>query len=1609
MNTEKENIDKKGFLETGWKWFVRIFILLFFLFFLITILLQFQPIQNFAAQTITKRLSKKLDSTVEIGEVKFSLRHGVSLQDFLLQEKNGDTLIFAGTFSSTLSSNLLSALNNDIHLDELTFADCQINIKTEAGETQSNLVHILEKLNSNTKKDSQPGKPLNLELNTLNLSRAKVSVVDANTQASNIIELKEGEIQIEELNLETNTFKLSSLFLLEPYIQIRNGESSQVEMSQEIEDIKSSQSKKLSVSLDKLDIQEGWIEISGPNQTKLNSAFSPKNFRVKNLNVGMVDIAYNDDFPILMTISDANFDLDEKIFVKQLDANKIEVKRTSIILSDFNMLSNKSSISQDIEVSFSDISSISDNVLQNRIDANFKQISVATDELLYMFPGINNITQVNVQEVNQISLQGKVNGSGKNLMAKDLELRLGEELDFYGVVHLQNLGNIGSERINMGIDSITTTIPSLRTVFPGINPPENFDKLGTIRYKGRIDGYFSDLVSYGDLTTDIGHIDIDDMFINTQEGIDNASYSGKMQLRDFDLGYWSDNDNFDIVNFGVTVSDGSGLRLTNAQADISAILETFDYMGYQYKGITLTGEIDKNKFDGSLESKDKNLDFVFKGVFEFTDSLPRYDFTADIKKADLQAINLSEDPLAISGDIEVNFFGANLNTLQGEGWANNFSIIDQDTTYSLDSLYLASYMQSDSSFHFELESELANADVKGVFDLRQLHKHFLQIGHRNYPYHLQQLGIATKQDTLSDVDVAFNFDIRDSKNFLDLIGAQGLRIVDTRLQGDMNSKEDILHADIKTPSFIYKSVGLVNFHVDIHNNGSEGYATIESDTTVINANSFKPIKVISQFQKDKINFSVETTELLDPQARLSFSGELLPHDLGYELNVIGDEIVMLGESWQFTKENKFAFGKKQVFIENFVLSDGYRTVSLDDIDGTGIDIRSSNFDVELINPIIDYDKLIFTGLTSSHIQVNNLFDNRYYTGQINIDTFLINQDDFGSMNLDIHYEDDELLDLEFKVAKDNQIFALKGDYNIAKGEINTNLTVNDYPMTFFEYIIPEGISETQGTLDIGASISGPLDDLRMDGDAVVYDGGTKVDYLGAFFAFDKQSVKISEDYFDFTGVVMTDKYGNSGVVTGGLKHDFFADFSLDVNMSSDNFTVLNTTKADNPLYYGFGQGSMSVDFSGTFDRADIRATGKTNKGTKIFFPLYSADSNIDESFITFRQEDTIVVNEVEASFEEEFKLLGLDFELDIELTSDATFQMIFDEKVGEIMEGQGRGDVSVDIKRTGEFDVFGEYVIESGEYLFTAYGFVAKPFVIKEGGRIVWDGDPFDANMSVEAEYAGLRAPLDVFLAEYLASTTNESTRTQAKDRTDVDLELLINGRLYNPEIDFDISFPEVSGELKSYVDSKMNTLRATDNGINNQVVGLLVFRNFLPNNNPLSNTTLSGMASTVSNTATEFFTSQLSLLVEDLIQQGISDNSFIQGVDVSIGLNETTNLYGAEIDEGSNFAPDEVDIHTRTRFKNDKLVLNVGSNYVWDYNAGNYLVGDVVLEWFITDDRRFKFNIYSKFDYDEAVNRRKFRNGFGIRYRKEFGSFSDFKNDINQTVENAIEGASGG
>lgn len=1604
---------KVNFAITLHKWIWRLLFLIVIIPFLLFLLLQIPAIQNWSVDRLASYFSEKMDTKVEIDKVDLSIWRGLELDGFYIEDQSGDTLLYSEHLEVGLQKSLFSVFSRELSLDDVRLINGKIHIVTEKNESKSNIEVLLASLGSKNKKDeTEDSDPYNLDLKVVQLKNVHYQLEDHNEGQKQSFKILEGVVEFDKVNIPEGNIAIKRIFLDRPDIEITRSDQQVIinEATGEVDTISvetiSDEKKNLLISLEELEILEGTFrrfdEMKSRNGEYPNS-LDVSDMKLQDLNLKFTNIQYTDDLDILLGVEYFTMRDERGFIINEMSADTLSINNKGIDFKNFIFRSNNTSIENDMSITYRDFAEFEN--FNNRVffKSDFDNAKIGLGDLTYFIKDLNNSEFFKNNKKRQVILDGKYYGRVNKLSGRNVKLYFDNGLQLEGSFDSRNISDGANALINVKVERLTTNVDFLEQLIPDFRTPNNFEKIGDFNFSGRFDGYFKDFVAYGSLNTELGKVDLD-MRLDIKNGTRNANYSGEIDLVDFDLRSWTDDDNFGVVSFSSKVSNGSGLSLETAFADLNAKVESFDFKGYTYADFVLDGQLKKNKFEGVFSIEDDNANFEFDGNIELKEGRPFLDFQADINKLDLKKLRLVNEDLAISGALDINMDGKGIDDLVGDLVASHLKISRKDSIYVFDTISVMSTSRGINDRILEVYSEIGSASVEGSFQYKSLLNSVKKIAKDNYPFYTKKWSDANQ---FSDQDFDFDLHIIDSKNIFALAGVPSLSLKDFKAKGSVSNLDSEIAITSSMPYVGYNNYQIFGGQLNFNSIQSDGSLLMSIDSSMVGSKSFNPIDINADMNGDTINLNVSTDEIIDSLERLDVLIQFTPNDRGINLHLADNELIMLGNKWQFSPDNNIVLGNKYIDINNLSLTDDTKKIIVKDIDEEGLELVLENVDLAMANPFIDYDKMYFSGITNMSAKIYKMYsDAPVITGNVSIEEFFINDRNFGELAIDVSKTNFNPYEGIVSLIHPDHSIQSSIVFNQEKENLDAVVKARDFPIDIFEYIIGEGISETVGTVDIDASLSGPLADLDLKGDGLLKDGAVKVDYLGTKFFFDDQTIDISRYFLDITDQVITDPQGNVGVITGGIRHDLFRGFDMDLNISADNAIVMNTTKRENPLYYGFAQGNVSVDFEGPFDRANLLVNATTGPNTILNVPVSYYQEGYDESFVKFVDRNNLDNQEITIiNSTDDYKIKGLTIEMNVNITQDAEMRIIFDESRQDILQGRGDGTVQMYIDRFGAFDVFGEYEIANGEYLFTSGDFVKKSFRIKPGGLIRWDGDPLNASLDIDADYT-IRAPLAGFLAEYLPDVPQSPVVQEARSTQTTILTLDLQGTIFSPQINFDLSFPDLQGELKTYADSKLRTLRSNEIALNNQVAILIATGSFFNADGGGSNTDL--LASAAGNTLSELVSNQLSNLITGLVNEALSDNGLISGIDFKVGLRNNLGVFSNTGGGALEFNEVEVDGRTKFKFLNERMSLKIGGNFVRNTDVivglGNYIAGNVVLEYFLTDERKLKVRVYGVSDIDFQSTSRRGKYGFGFGYRSEFGTLSEFQDGLNNAVKEVLE-----
>jgi len=377
--------------------------------------------------------------------------------------------------------------------------------------------------------------------------------------------------------------------------------------------------------------------------------------------------------------------------------------------------------------------------------------------------------------------------------------------------------------------------------------------------------------------------------------------------------------------------------------------------------------------------------------------------------------------------------------------------------------------------------------------------------------------------------------------------------------------------------------------------------------------------------------------------------------------------------------------------------------------------------------------------------------------------------------------------------------------------------------------------------------------------------------------------------------------------------------------------------------------NVKAIINGPGNDLSIIVKGSTNEGTRLTIPIKKSQNTGDLNYLSF----------VDSKDKEPDMTLtkddGLKVDLDIEFNPYAKLEVILDSESNSKIEGIGTGNLNFQINTLGNFNIFGNYIVEKGSYFYKSLGIVNREFDIIKGSTLVWNGDPYLAEIDLYANYEVPGGANPAILIQ--------NTNFNRKIPTNVNV--FLSGNLIEMNTpDFEINFPNTSGPIKSEIEYYL----VDNEKKQKQAISLLYQGTFI------DEVSLSSVSSQA--------------ITNNLFQKasGIIDDIFTNSDDkMNIGINY---LKGDKNAASSLLNRDRLGLTLKTEIS-DKILINGKVGVPVGGEEKNVIIGDVQIEFLLNEEGNLKARFFNKEnEYQYFANDIGYTQGLGISYELEFDSF---------------------
>ena len=1001
---------------------------------------------------------------------------------------------------------------------------------------------------------------------------------------------------------------------------------------------------------------------------------------------------------------------------------------------------------------------------------------------------------------------------------------------------------------------------------------------------------------------------------------------------------------------------------------------TFSAEKFTLQDISMEGRFEQKQLRNTLSINSESIKLKSDALYNFNLKIPETTLLANIEKWDLNNIGLElgSGKKEFKGIISSNIKGTNVDDLEGNINISSASLENEIETVEFNPISVIRESINNIQFLKIENTDCIAGDINGDFKISELGALFQSTFHQAYPF-LPKKNVSKKQN--------INFKLIIHEKLINALNPNFSISENITLTGIINSKKSSSKFALDTPLILYKETQFekLHFEIDTKNPLFNSYLSIKNisneyykgkDFNLISTKLRDTLFFRSEFQganSSKSPFEVNFYYTTEKDGNSFFGIKKSTIPLGADIWTINPndinnqkisyspkskEIVLNSVSASSGNQTLSAFGKYlnrnffdlKLDIKNVLLENTLPTIPIFGIAGQ-MDINANISRSSAKNQLI-----IETSVKELNINNQYLGDLRFAaTGNTRLNTYIAN-----------------LSLIEGKKIK----LQAKGLWQgLVDSRLNFNLDLDDLDIAFLSPLGKKSLNNIHGIIGGSLTVLGTLNDIKHNGNLSLVNGGFSIPFLNLNYNIESTNVILNDKSFIFNSSKIRDNTeGTYGLLNGSFSHSNFSNWLANLTINSDRMLLLNTEQKPESLFFGQGYLGGTVHLEGPTKNLKISLQGNTEKGTYIKIPWAENYGLSDTSFLSFinKKGSSLSENKSKTNSLKDIKGLELDFELDV--NNNAIVEIVIDKESGSYLSGRGAGNLLMEVNTKGKFNMWGDFITDNGIYNFKNLGLIDKKFNLKPGGSIVWEGNPLEAQMSLEAVYDVPGGANPALLLDN--PNFNKNIPTEVLIR--------LQGNLLKPDDPiFEIDFPNTSGTVASEINYRLSDPQRSQM----QALSLLSQGIFI---NEVS-VSMQGITNNLYQKASD--------IVSNLISE--DDDKLKVGIDYLQG--DKSQLLDIATEDRLGF--------TLSTKISDKILLNGKIGVPIGGLEQTLIVGNVQIDFILNDEGSLRAKVFNKeneFRYigDELG----YTQGVGLSYDVDFNTFKDMIQKIVTNKRNLIE-----
>ncbi|MFI3288879.1 MAG: translocation/assembly module TamB domain-containing protein [Rikenellaceae bacterium] len=1465
----------------------------------LSLLLSLPIVQNIAVGFATEMLTKHIGSEVRVGRVDLTMKGYLDLKEVLVRDLQSDTLLYVDQLKSRVEGFSYSR-------------------------------------------------------NALSLGQTSINGARLNMQ-----ERESGDMNIREVILKISSQKVGKKSLI-------------VEVS--------------GVKLDNLDLTIARLE-------KLNPEYGVdmRNMQIQNMSAAIQNLTI--DGSMIHAQVESMSGLEQSGFeVKDL-GGELYITSGAISLTDMKLDSRWSSLRLNhLSITDRDWGAYRDFNNSTQLDIEVSEGYISSDDVAYFAPALRD-WGIALYDL-EFTFDGNVND-----MELDIEnAQFGDETLLSASIKCRGVTSPSTAQFETTLHGLTTVASDIdqivaATTKKGLSAKQlsQLSALGHIVVRGSASGEQSKIAVEGSLVSEAG--DADTKMTISQSETASTHLLGDLRVENLEVGKILSNNDFGATSLHISMDGYIGEKDRNLR--INSEVEQMQWRDYPLHNISLHSHITPYYIGADVVCRDPKLQFDLRAHgSSLRSKKPKYDAVLDIAMADLKALNINrrDTTSQLSTLIKLSAEGSSVEDCSARMvMESGRYLYDSKSVESSNAVLVVQSHEEDRSVIFT--SEFADASFHSTNSVEHIMEYlqgaispylpslYDQKSEQRYNMstmfgeeykamsrkRAQEIGL----DTYSLSQLSFA-----AHNITPISEAisEGLQMGEgTKASLDFNIARQ--HFDLKFRSgFIeYRSALAIGVELQATNQGDSIAFTTDVRELFVGTSFMNGAKLRAKVKSNRVDINAGFENTTDDSsanlgATLDFSRTAMGRqDIAARLHP--SSIHRRGEVWQLSARG-VDITERGIDIDYFKMESRDQLMTLNGVASNSLSdtvrMQMHNFDLSILSSVISRLGYNIEGRTNGEVIASSALNNARLEAHVDLDSIRVNTIPAPAMSMNVDWDfklNRARLFLSDRAKRDTLI---RGYYIPSQVRYYAKLDVDSVNMGLLDPPLGGVITDTKGYANLDLRLQGERRNADLSGTIGVHDLSTRVAYTNVSYSIPEATITVNNNLLSGLDARMYDQSGGSGrmSVTVDLQH--LSNIKYDLKIMPENMMVLNTSVRDNDLFYGGLYASGAATISG--DRSGVRMniTASSAGNSHFFMPLSNKSTISTADFITFV---TPTITEIESHITQRRQLFerktkgqssagALTINMALDVRPNTEMQLVIDPTVGDVIKVRGEGRLNLKIEpQSNIFEIYGDYTIDEGSYLFTLQNIVNKRFEIDSGSSIQWTGSPTNALLNIDAVYK-LKTSLQPLFSD-------ESSRS-----VPVDCIIHLGDRLTNPDVSFNIELPSSDPEQQAALANLLNDQES----ISRQFFYLMLANSFIPDS--------SGMGSdfgvtTTATTGFELLTNQLS--------NWLSSSNY----NVVIRYRPESELTDEEVDFG--FSKGLI---------NNRLLVELEGNYIIDNkqaiseDASNFM-GEAYITWLIDRAGALRLKGFTqtidRYDENQGLQ----ETGIGVYYREDFNNFQDLRTRV--------------